>query len=113
MNAIRIIEPYRFSGTWVFDDPGVGLRREPFVAGMPAILSLMLGETPKPQAPRFRCLFSDQPFPGVMRRLTRQRPDSGGTWYLSVEDHMEGWLCPALFKYFPQAPAIIYLRAEV
>jgi hypothetical protein len=25
---------------------------------------------------------------------------------------MEGWLCPALFKYFPQAPAEIHVRAE-
>jgi hypothetical protein len=31
MNAINVIVPYKHNGTWVFDDPGVGLRREPFV----------------------------------------------------------------------------------
>lgn len=25
---------------------------------------------------------------------------------------MEGWLCPALFKYFEQAPARIFVKAE-
>jgi hypothetical protein len=25
---------------------------------------------------------------------------------------MEGWLCPALFKYFDRAPDRLYLRAE-
>ena len=24
----------------------------------------------------------------------------------------EGWLCPALFKYFPEAPPSLYARAE-
>jgi len=37
-NAIRIIAPYRYSGTWVFDDPDVDLVREPFVMGVPAIV---------------------------------------------------------------------------
>jgi hypothetical protein len=26
---------------------------------------------------------------------------------------LEGWLCPALFRYFDQAPAQLYVRAEV
>jgi len=25
---------------------------------------------------------------------------------------MEGWLCPALFKYFEKAPKEIYVKAE-
>jgi hypothetical protein len=25
---------------------------------------------------------------------------------------MEGWLCPALFKYFDKAPPELYVRAE-
>jgi hypothetical protein len=33
MNAINVIAPYKYNGSWVFDDPGVGLRREPFVSG--------------------------------------------------------------------------------
>jgi hypothetical protein len=25
---------------------------------------------------------------------------------------MEGWLCPALFRYFDEAPAELYVKAE-
>ena len=32
-NAIMVIAPYRYEGTWVFDDNRFGLVREPFVAG--------------------------------------------------------------------------------
>ena len=33
-------------------------------------------------------------------------------WYYSPEFDMEGWLCPALFKYFDKAPRELYGRAE-
>ena len=26
--------------------------------------------------------------------------------------YIEGWLCPALFKYFPVAPDTLYVKAE-
>jgi hypothetical protein len=29
-NSILVVAPYRYSGTWVFDDPRVGLQAEPF-----------------------------------------------------------------------------------
>ncbi|MGH7971928.1 MAG: DUF6717 family protein [Limisphaerales bacterium] len=35
-----------------------------------------------------------------------------GNWYFSPEFKIEGWLCPALFKYFDQAPTEIYVKAE-
>ena len=31
---------------------------------------------------------------------------------LSPDFNMEGWLCPALFKYFDKAPSEIYVKAE-
>ncbi len=33
-------------------------------------------------------------------------------WYYSDHYKMEGWLGPALFKYFPKAPRDIYVRPE-
>ena len=36
-NSSFVIKPYKWNGMWVFDDPAVGLCREPFVAGVPAI----------------------------------------------------------------------------
>ena len=38
MNSIRIISPYKYHGQWVFDDPQVGLVREPFVAGADTLI---------------------------------------------------------------------------
>ena len=41
-----------------------------------------------------------------------RREESGGNWYYCPQFDIEGWLCPALFKYFEKAPAALYGRAE-
>ncbi len=41
-----VIAPYWFNGTWVFDDPMVGLKREPFVAGVPEMIDVLAKEIP-------------------------------------------------------------------
>jgi hypothetical protein len=33
-------------------------------------------------------------------------------WYHNQQYNMDGWLCPALFKFFPRAPQHIYARAD-
>jgi hypothetical protein len=38
MNAINVIAPYKHLGMRVFDDPRVGLDKEPFVAGADAMM---------------------------------------------------------------------------
>jgi hypothetical protein len=35
-----------------------------------------------------------------------------GTWDRHEPSAREGWLCPALFKYFDEAPDKLYARAE-
>jgi hypothetical protein len=35
-----------------------------------------------------------------------------GYWYRVEDQSAEGWLCPALFKYFETAPETIYVKAE-
>ena len=32
-NSLRVIAPFKYEGMWVFDDPTVGLDKEPFVSG--------------------------------------------------------------------------------
>ncbi len=32
-NSLRAIAPFKYEGMWVFDDPTVGLDKEPFVSG--------------------------------------------------------------------------------
>ena len=110
-NAIMVIEPYRHAGTWVFDDPAVGLRQEPFVAGIPEMIDQMVEGIPNAES-GFRLLFSPRPFPGHTHKLTLSRSDQGGAWYYSEEHDKEGWLCPALFKYYHEAPEAIYVKAE-
>ena len=66
-----------------------------------------------PNAERgFRAIFSASPFPAYTLKLEWRRSESGGNWYHCEKFSMEGWLCPALLKYFPRAPREIYVKAE-
>lgn len=112
-NSILVIEPYRLVGTWVFDDPKVGLKAEPFVSGIPELIDKLVAEASIQEADKgFRLIFSSQPFPGHQTRVVWRRRESAGNWYYSEEYDMEGWLCPALFRYFKRAPKEIYVKAE-
>lgn len=110
-NQIGIISPYWLHDTWVFDDPATGLVQEPFVAGVPVMIDDLVADIPDARS-GFRLLFSALPFPGYQRKLEWVREEMGGNWYRSEEPPMEGWLCPALFRYFESAPAELYVRAE-
>lgn len=109
MNAIIAIHPYKYHGTWVFDDPGVGLRQEPFVSGADAIIERMVTNIPNAES-GFTLLFSAGPFPGHQTHFEWRRKELGGNWYYSPQLRMEGWLCPALFKYFDSVPKRIYAQ---
>lgn len=110
-NSIMVIMPYRHAGTWVFDDASVGLKQEPFVAGIPEMIDAMVDGIPD-AGKGFRLLFSTQPFPGHTHKLEWRRGDSNGNWYYCEQYGKEGWLCPGLFKYYDEAPKEIYVKAE-
>ena len=109
MNALMVIHPYKFGGMWVFDDEKAGLVKEPFVAGTDDIIERMVAGLDRPEE-GFTLIFSANPFPGHQAVFERRRPDSGGHWYYSPQLNTEGWLCPAMFKYFDQAPPRIYAQ---
>ena len=111
MNSLFVISPYRYEGMWVFDDPAVGLVREPFVSGIDVMIDRLVADIPNAAA-GFRLIFSPEPFPGYTVKLEWRRTEYGGNWYYSPDYQMEGWLCPALFKYFKAAPKELYGRAE-
>lgn len=111
MNSLMVIAPYKHHGTWVFDDPAVGLDKEPFIAGIDTMIDQMTAKIPNAER-GFRAVFSASAFPGYTEKLEWRRQESGGNWYYSAHYKMEGWLCPALFKYFATAPREIYVRAE-
>lgn len=110
-NQIQVIAPYWHAGTWVFDDERTGLVQEPFVSGVPTMIDNLVQEIPEARS-GFRLLFSTTPFPGFPRKLSWVREEMGGNWYRSDQPEMEGWLCPALFKYFAAAPATLFVKAE-
>jgi hypothetical protein len=111
VNTINFIVPYRYEGMWVFDDPRVGLDKEPFVSGADDMIDVLVADIPNAEK-GFRLLFAATPFPGHTVKLEWRREEYGGNWYFSPEFEMEGWLCPALFKYFESAPNEIYVKAE-
>ena len=111
MNSILVIAPYRWEDMWVFDDPNVELHREPFVGGADVMMDRLVANIPDAEK-GFRLLFSAKAFPGHTAKLDWVRQEYGGNWYHSPQFGMEGWLCPALFKYFPEAPAEIFVKAE-
>src|SRR5437879_10305071 len=111
MNALLVIAPYKYQGTWVFDDARVGLFREPFIAGIDTMIDKAVAEIPNAKK-GFRAIFSAAPFPGANLKLDWRREESGGNWYYSDQFKMEGWLCHALLKYFPIAPREIYVKIE-
>lgn len=111
MNAISVIFPYKIQGQWVFDDEAVGLRQEALVLGIDLMIEKATVGIPNAEK-GFKLFFSPNPFPGYMVKLEWRRTEFGGNWYWCEQFGLEGWLCPALFNYFDQAPKEIYAKAE-
>lgn len=99
------------SGMWVFDDAKVGLIAEPFIRGADEIIDALIerGEI-RDAANGFTLIFSPSLFPGYSAVLEHRRPDSGGNWYYCPQVGIEGWLCPALYRYFSEPPARIWIE---
>jgi len=110
-NAIMVISPYWYQETWVFDDEAVGLNKEPFVAGVPEMIDNLVKAIPNARS-GFRLIFSSAPFPGYQRELIWVREEYDGNWYEVEGQQMEGWLCPALLRYFDKAPEKLYVKAQ-
>ena len=111
MNAINVIAPYRYHGMWVFDDPRVDLLQEPFISGADILIDRAAAHIPDAGS-GFLLLFSAAPFPGHEIRLEWRRAEADGNWYHSGDFDLEGWLCPALLKYFEKPPREIYVQAK-
>lgn len=111
MNAMMTIKPYFYNGMWVFDDPTRGLVKEPFVSGADQFMEDMTQNISDAKN-GFVLIFSGTPFPGNQFMFYRKESEYGGTWYASDEFNHDGWLCPAMFKYFDEAPEVIYAQVK-
>ncbi|SMC25915.1 hypothetical protein SAMN02745857_02344 [Andreprevotia lacus DSM 23236] len=111
MSVIHHIQPYLLQGLWVFDDATVGLVEEPFVEGTDTLIERAVAGIPDADN-GFELYFADQPFAGSQLTLLWRREDETGNWYYCAELAQEGWLCPALFKYFDAAPLAIHVAVQ-
>jgi hypothetical protein len=59
-DTVWTIDPYRHDGAWVFDEPRVGLHREPFVAGITEMIDRLVAGIPD-AAHGFRLRFAAFP----------------------------------------------------
>lgn len=109
MNALTVIAPYKALGMWVFDDERAGLVQEPFVGGADTILDRLTAPIPNAES-GFRLVFAPEPFPGAEHRFEWVRPELSGNVYRS-ESGEEGWLCPALLRYFDAPPKELWIAA--
>ena len=96
---------------WVFDDPAVGLVREPFVGGADTMIDAATRGIPKAEE-GFLAVFSASYFPNAEIVLEWVGEEGGGNVYRWPQQEMEGWLCPALLKYFPKAPEKLYIHVK-
>jgi len=110
-NVLMVVEPYWYGDTWVFDDASRGLDKEPFVQGIPEMIDVLVTDIPNPRA-GFVLLFSSQPFVGYQVEINLVREEYGGHWYKVKDLEAQGWLCPALLKYFDAPPESLYIKAE-
>ena len=99
MNSINIIRPYKQDDLWCFDDSHVGLHAEPFVGTMNEMIDRLTADIANAEE-GVQVIFSSVPFPGYEYRLDWIREDGSGNIYRHTGLDTEGWLCPALFKYF-------------
>ena len=116
-----IIHPYWKHNTWCFSDEATGLVDEPFVSGIPEIISKLITQKGilTDAKKGFTAIFSATPFPEWEAVLHRDdsdmNPGYGGTWYTTTINNKvyKGWLCPALFKYISPAPETIYIKLNL
>ena len=79
-NSIFVIKPCKWEGMWVFDDPNVGLVKEPFVGGADTIIDRAIDHIPN-ASQGFLAVFSAGYSPDVQIVLEWVREEGGGNVY--------------------------------
>lgn len=95
----------------MFDDEARGLVQEPFVGGADTLIDLATANIPDAEE-GFKMIFSSGEFPGASIHLEWRRAELSGNTYYCEQLGQEGWLCPALLKYFEQPPQHLYVSIQ-
>src|SRR5471030_755538 len=79
-NSIFAIKPYKWEDMLVFDDPNVGLVKEPFVGGADTMIDRATAHIPNANR-GFLAVFSSNYFPDEQIVLEWLREEGGGNVY--------------------------------
>jgi hypothetical protein len=112
-NREIVVEPYKVSGSWVFDFPPAGMIAQPFARGIPEMLEVVLSRKGFQGVKEFRLTFSDAQFSDWDGELVQVENEAGGPRYRLVG--VEGELTGRLFlldAFFPEPPQQLYFRVE-
>jgi hypothetical protein len=122
-NSLITVSPYYLNGLWVFDDPNIGLVKEPFVAGADDLIEFVLDKNNLLEEAKkngFNFIVSNHEFPGAnVGLLLFTKFGYGGTFYevhenskyntfKNKEGNNDVWLCPALNLYYSDSPNKLY-----
>jgi hypothetical protein len=108
-NSVLVIFPYCDNGIWRFDDEATGLKGEPFVGNVNRWIDKMVKNIPFAHK-GVALFFSPTELPKPQMVIDWVREEAGGNIY--TDGLIEGWFCPALYKYFTVAPKRMYAYAE-
>ena len=108
-----VVEPYRLSGSWVFDFPPAGVIAQPFARGIPEMLDMVLARKHMESVREFRLSFSSGPFPEWDGELVLVETEPGGPRYrlTGVKGEPSGRLFLLDF-FFSEPPQKLYFRVE-
>lgn len=115
MNAVYTVYPSRNKfGIWAFDDVDKGLKQEPLVGNTNLVIDRMAIESGYSLEEQIPLMFSPFPIPDYQVELILlESSENGGSFYESKNDKFTIWLCPALFKYLPIAPNVLYGKVGI
>lgn len=115
-NVINTIYPYRWKGTWFYDDEDLGVHKEAFVMGSSEVIDHLVGS----ETNSFTAHISSQPIPKATAHLVNvdhEQVKEGDTpiiqgWYRLEGTDMIHWLCGCVLDYFEGYPKDIYVKLE-
>jgi len=108
---------YRKGDIWAFDYSSLGIKAEPFVAGIPAIINFHLekhGMLEQAKREGFALKFTAEAelnHTDIILDLDLEKDDGGV--YRDRESGLEGWLCPALKTFFTNAPPTLKVELGI
>lgn len=110
-NALMVVAPYWFQGSWVFDNPALDLDKEPLLLGDQKLIDELVSEIPDAKR-GFRMIFSEKPFSCVEKGFLRIRQQKNPKWMRLGEFSFAEKFNPTFFKYFNNPPKRIFMRIE-